>query len=313
MSERAPYFSVVTPSFNQAAWFEGCIKSVLAQGIDGFEHIVFDNCSSDGTAEIAARYPHLRFHAEPDRGQSHALNKALALARGEIVCWLNADDQYLPGAFEIARREFARPDVDVIFGDAEEIFFDGRPSAVRTARFERREDLLIWWEKRTDLLQPAVFFRRSLLERIGPLREDLHMIMDTELWWRMSALCRFHRIDKPLAVQQRQPDSKTMKHAERIYDEKARVFWPILCDEHPGQRLHYWLARHRGMGRRYLGLAQSASREDRSLALHFLKRSAGENPFVTLTPSWWKALLFASRQPSGVASTRPAQPASPDA
>jgi glycosyltransferase involved in cell wall biosynthesis len=54
-----PYFSVVTPSWNQGSWIEGCIKSVLSQGVTDFEHIVLDNCSSDETEQVLARYPHL--------------------------------------------------------------------------------------------------------------------------------------------------------------------------------------------------------------------------------------------------------------
>ena len=80
-----PFFSVVTPSWNQGAWIEGCIKSVLQQGVEDFEHIVFDNCSDDQTAEVLARYPHLQTHIERDSGQSNALNKGFRQARGEII------------------------------------------------------------------------------------------------------------------------------------------------------------------------------------------------------------------------------------
>ena len=300
MSGDAPFFSVLTPSWNQAAWIEGCITSVLAQGVgDDFEHLVFDNCSTDGTAEILARFPHLRCTSEPDRGQAHALNKALALARGEIICWLNADDQYLPGALARVRREMAQPGVDVVFGDAQEVFFDGRPAGVRRARFERREDFLFWWEKRVDLLQPAVFFRRSAIERVGPLREDLHFIMDTELWWRLSECFAFHRIAVPLALQQRQPESKTIRQVASIYEEKARVFTPLLDAAGPRRRWRTRAARRAGMGRRWLGLAQSAAAaKDAEAARDFLARSRKANPLLLLAPRWWRAWAFLHRQSS---------------
>ncbi len=292
MKSEAPFFSVVTPSFNQARWIEGCIKSVQSQGTTDYEHIISDNCSKDGTADIVARYPEVQWHSEADRGQSHALNKAISRARGEILCWLNSDDQYLPGTFERVRHEFSKPGVGVIYGDAREAYFDGRPDAIRPARFERREDLLFWWEKRTDLLQPAVFFRRSLLEDIGPLREDLHLIMDTELWWRLSERHTFHYVPHPLALQQRQLDSKTISQTSRIYEEKARVFGPLLAAAYPGRRLKHWMARHRIMGRRYLGLAQSAGKTNFAAASGLLRRCAQENPFLLFTPQWWKALAF---------------------
>ncbi|MGV3531522.1 MAG: glycosyltransferase family 2 protein [Chthoniobacteraceae bacterium] len=295
MSEAAPFFSVVTPSWNQAQFIEGCIRSVLEQGVEDFEHIVLDNCSTDGTQEILARYPHLKWRSEPDTGQSQALNRGFAEARGEVICWLNADDAYLPGTFETVRREFAEHGRDVIYGDAEEVYFDGRPAGVRQARFEKRRDILIWWEKRVDLLQPAVFFRREVLGCVGPLREDLHLIMDTELWWRISEHYDFHYVARPLALQQRQPDSKTIKHAHRIYEEKAWIFDPILAALEPGKQREHARARRVGLGRRYLGLAQSAGKADRTLGLELLSRSRAENPWVVLQPAWWRALLFLRR------------------
>ncbi len=285
----APFFSVVTPSWSQGEWIDGCIQSVLAQGAPDFEHIVSDNCSTDSTATVLARHPHLITRVEKDTGQSNALNKAFALARGEIICWLNADDQYLPGAFDFVRREFAKPGVDVIFGDCEEDFCDGKPPRIRRARFERREDMLIWWEKRTDLLQPAVFFRRRLLDEIGPLREDLHVVMDSELWWRMSERHKFHRIEAALAKQQRQPDSKTIKHMPRIYEEKARVFGPLLNATQPNRRARNAIARRIGMGRRWLGLAQSTAKTNAEAARDFLRRALIENPLLVVTPHWWAA------------------------
>lgn len=291
MSLPAPFLTVVTPSWNQARWLEGCIQNVLAQGAADFEHIVFDNCSTDGTGDILARHPHLEAHIEPDSGQANALNKAFARARGEIICWLNADDQYLPGAFDIVRREFANPVVDVIFGDCHEVF-EGEPLKVRRAKFPRRDDLLVWWEKRVDILQPAVFFRRRVLEEVGPLREDLHFIMDTELWWRISARHRFHHVAAPLALQQRHPESKTVKQMPRIYEEKARLFGPLLAAAQPQRRARNFLARRRGMGRRWLGFAHSARHADRAACLDFLARARHENPLLVFSPRWWTARLF---------------------
>lgn len=289
----APFFSVVTPSWNQGAWIEGCIQSVLAQNVSDFEHLVYDNCSSDQTAEVLAKYPHVEARREPDRGQSHALNKGFARARGEIICWLNADDQYLPGAFDAARRAFADPQVSVVYGDCEEDFCDGSPPRIRKARWTRREDLLVWWEKRTDLLQPAVFFRRKVAEEAGPLREDLHVVMDTEFWWRISERHTFVPLGVPLARQQRQPDSKTIKHMPRIYEEKAKVFGPLLDAAEPGRRRENAARRRRGMGRRWLGLAQSTAKSDAGAARDFLRRARAENPVLVLSPRWWRTWLAA--------------------
>jgi len=291
-----PYFSVVTPSWNQAAWLEGCIKSVLQQNAGDFEHIVYDNCSTDGTAEVLARYPHLIVHIEKDTGQSNALNKAFRETKGEVICWLNADDQYMPGAFEKMCTEMSKPGVDVVFGDSEEDFFDGKPPAIRKAYFRYRRDLLTWWEKRTDILQPAVFFRRKILDTVGTLREDLHFIMDTELWWRISGSCHFHYVSYTFARQQRQPDSKTIKHMPRIYDEKRAVFGALLNRSQPRRKLRNYLSMRVGMGNRWLGFAQSYAVRNWKAASRFLLCALKENPFLIATPSWWKAFYCVHKQ-----------------
>ena len=287
-----PYFSVVTPSWNQGSWIQGCIQSVLNQGVTDFEHIVLDNCSTDQTEEVLSRYAHLKVIREPDRGQSHALNKGFQRAQGEIICWLNADDQYLPGAFAAIRQVFQRPEVAVAYGDCEEDFCDGTPPRLRKARWTRREDLLVWWEKRTDLLQPAVFFRRGVLAEAGPLREDLHVVMDTEFWWRISQHHEFVSVGRPLARQQRQAESKTIKHMPRIYEEKAKVFGPLLDAAEPGRRVLNAVRRRRGMGRRWLGLAQSAVKADPNAAREFLSRARMENPFLVFSAGWWRAWML---------------------
>ena len=289
----APLFSVVTPSWNQGAWIEGCVRSVLDQQVSDFEHSIFDNCSTDETPEVLAKYPHLKVHREKDRGQSDALNRGFRAARGEVICWLNADDQYLPGAFEVVRRAFADPQVAVVYGDCEEDLCDGTPPRIRKARWTHREDLLVWWEKRTDLLQPGVFFRRRVFEEVGPLREDLHVVMDTEFWWRVSERYAFKALGIPLARQQRQPDSKTIKHMPRIYEEKAKVFGPLLDAAQPRRQWQNMLRRRRGMGRRWLGLAQSAAASDAGAARDFLGRARKENPLLVFNLRWWRTWLTA--------------------
>ncbi len=288
----APTFSVITPSFNQAAYLEACIQSVLAQGTDNFEHLVFDAGSTDGTLDILRKYPHVRSVSEPDRGQAHALNKGFAAARGRIICWLNTDDRYTPGAFEIARRELLERDHPVIFGNTREVFFDGRADRIQRPRFDRRDDLLCWWDKGVSLLQPAVFFTREAQQKAGLLREELHIVMDLEYWWRLSAVAPFHYVDETLAVQLRQPDSKTMTLLYRMYREKQAVFG-ALRREAEGWRLRTTLAARAGLGWRFLQFAQSAAAADRAAALFFLAQSLRENPLGLARPRWWAALAHA--------------------
>ncbi len=161
------------------------LQSVANQQLRSFEHIVMDGGSDDGTVELLTRwnrYP-LRWTCEPDRGQAHAVNKAVSLARGEVIAWLNADDLYEPWTLSRVSAHFTgNPTLDLIYGFA--LIIDERGEVVRLARHPRPNFTDIY--RFTPFLhQPAVFFRRRVYERFGPLREDLDLTMDYEYWLRI--------------------------------------------------------------------------------------------------------------------------------
>ena len=109
-----PRISVVTPSLNQAAFIEVTIRSVLDQNYPALDYIVVDGGSTDGTQAILQKYgERLRWLSEKDRGQTDAINKGMRMADAELLAYLNADDVYLPGTFDIVARYFeAHPQVD---------------------------------------------------------------------------------------------------------------------------------------------------------------------------------------------------------
>ncbi|HMP77522.1 MAG TPA: glycosyltransferase family 2 protein [Kiritimatiellia bacterium] len=272
-------FSVVTPSWNQGAYLAGCLDSVRVQGRTDLEHIVIDNCSTDGTADILRGCPEIRAIVEPDAGQSEALNKGFALARGEIIAWLNTDDRYLPGTLDCVAEAFRDPAVHVVYGHA--LLRDETTGIERInrAHFESREDFLVWG--RNKLHQPAIFFRRSALESVGPLRTDLHYIMDMELWWRLSGRYAFHFIDAPLAVQVLHAGAKTVRVAHRFVEERCRVFGPLLRRER-----HWWRLlpeRQHNIAWRYLSLASQPGAPRRRLLL----RAFLEDPRIAMNGAFW--------------------------
>ena len=119
-----PSFSIVTPSFNQAAFIEDALNSVRRQDVDQVEHWLIDGGSTDGTVDLLRRHSEniggktLRWLSEPDRGQSNALNKGFARVSGDIVGWLNSDDRYRDGCFtEVAKVFQDHPEVDIVYGD----------------------------------------------------------------------------------------------------------------------------------------------------------------------------------------------------
>jgi glycosyltransferase involved in cell wall biosynthesis len=281
-----PFFSVITPSWNQGKFLRGCIESVRAQGDSDFEHLIFDNCSTDDTVNVAAEFPHVRFFCEKDRGQSDAVNKGLRAARGDIICWLNSDDEYEAGAFAALRRAFENPDIPVVFGDVRQVGYDGAGDALARGCFETRLDLVRWWSARVKLHQPAVFFRRSVLEKIGPLREDLHYAMDYEFWWRMSEVFRFEYLPQVLAVQHRQPSSKTILAWQKVLEERERIFAPFYELVDCGSRREMMKQKREALSKIYLDQAYAIAGARPPQGLQLMLRSLAERPMGFFGFQW---------------------------
>jgi glycosyltransferase involved in cell wall biosynthesis len=277
------YFSVITPSWNQGKFLSGCIGSVVNQNDLDFEHLIFDNCSTDGTAEVAAGFSHVKFVSEPDRGQAHAVNKGLAAARGEIICWLNSDDEYAPGAFAVLREAFSDPAVHVVFGDVRQISYGGQGEVIARGKFASRLDLIRWWGSEVKLHQPAVFFRRDVVTSAGLLREDLHYALDYEYWWRISESFRFHDIPQVLAIQHRQPDSKTIRAWAKVLEERERIFSPFYNLIDGGRPASLEMERRNCLAGQYLTLAWAA--QDPACARENLLSAWRQSPSLVLRPA----------------------------
>ena len=173
-----PKISVVTPCLNMGKYLEDAILSVARQGYPNFEHIVVDACSKDNTLEILKRYPHLRWVSEPDQGQSDGLNKGFRMASGDIVGWLNADEYYLPGAFQtIAQGSAETPGADVYYSDG--IFVDeqGRLTGTHSAH---DFDLGILLYYGCYIATVNAFFKRTIFEEGLLIDEDYKIVMDFE-------------------------------------------------------------------------------------------------------------------------------------
>jgi glycosyltransferase involved in cell wall biosynthesis len=195
-----PLISVVTPSYNQARFLEETLHSVASQDYPRTEHIVIDGGSTDGSVDIIRRHAPRLGHwvSEKDRGQSHAINKGLAIAQGDVLAWLNSDDTYLPGALRAVGEVFAtHPDVDLVYGDFVYTDVAGHPLRRRHVFSTISFESLLYHDY---LGQPAVFFRRSLFEKAGPIDEALHYCMDWDLFLRMWPVCRPRHVPRVLAT-----------------------------------------------------------------------------------------------------------------
>ncbi len=155
--------SIITPSFRPGPWLRLCVASVADQQGVEIEHIVQDSCSDDGTPEWLAADPRVRAFIEKDDGMYDAINRGLRRATGDIVAYLNCDEQYLPGALARVAEFFAQhPDVDVLFGDALLVDDCGAPLSYRRMVLPFRAHVRL---VHLNTLTCATFFRRSVVER----------------------------------------------------------------------------------------------------------------------------------------------------
>jgi len=211
-----PRISIITPSYNQRPFLEETIQSVLNQGYPNLEYIVIDGGSTDNSVEIIKKYKDQLAYwvSEPDKGQSDAINKGFRVATGEILAWLNSDDLYLPGTLQTVAEYFSsHPDVDCVYGDIYMIDEHGRRLFLRKSiPFDCRAHLF----GGCLVPQPASFFRKTVIDRVGYLDTSLHYNMDTEFFVRCGHEgIKFGHIPQPLACFRLHPASKT-QHREEI-------------------------------------------------------------------------------------------------
>jgi glycosyltransferase involved in cell wall biosynthesis len=234
-----PRISVVTPSYNQAEFLEQTIRSVLLQGYPNLEYFVIDGGSSDESVEIIKKYEaYLTYWvSEPDRGQSHAINKGFERSTGEIMCWLNSDDYYLPNTLITVAENLAQGTGNyAVVGHCVQVFPDGRPSITHEGKYENLQRLLQFW-KGYQMHQSAIFWRREVFEKTGFLDENQHYIMDFDYWVRIARHFEFKNVDGVLACFNYHENAKTgdgfVKYSHELRRHSA-TFWP------PRFKLDYW-------------------------------------------------------------------------
>jgi glycosyltransferase involved in cell wall biosynthesis len=279
----------VTPSYNQAAYLEQTLNSVLGQDYPRLKYLVVDGASSDGSLEIIRKYADKLswWVSEPDRGQAEAINKGLRRARGEIVAWLNSDDFYLPGAIQLAVQVFREhPEAGLVYGDT--LSVDEKSEPIYLAHYTQWSlaDLLAF----NILGQPAVFLRRDVLEEAGYLDPSYHFLLDHQLWLRMAALAPMVYTPRRLAAGRYHAAAKNVARAAEFGREAYRILeWaasqPQIAPVLAANRRRAWAGAHRFNARYLLDGDQTWA------ALKSYGRSLSAHAPTALVE--WKRILFA--------------------
>lgn len=218
-----PKISVVTPSYNQAEFLERTICSVLDQNYPNLEYIIIDGGSTDGSVDIIRRYAdRISFWiSEPDRGQTHAINKGLQQATGEWVAWQNSDDIYYPGVLEdLAKTLNLKQQVDLVIGNINLI--DQQDRVLRDVHYVKPCHGAMLAEGMV-LTNQAAFWRRSVHDEIGYLDETLDCSFDYEWFLRLTLGRRAEHVNKLWGGYRLHGATKTSMLNNRFVEENAVI------------------------------------------------------------------------------------------
>jgi glycosyltransferase involved in cell wall biosynthesis len=216
----APRFSIITPSYNQLNWLKLCAASIADQRDVEVEHIVQDAGTGAKLEAWAAEQPTLKLFVEKDNGMYDAVNRGLQRAAGEILAYLNCDEQYLPGALKMVREFFENhPEVEVLFGDGILIHTTGQPLSYR--RVVLPSNWLICLSH-LSTMSCSMFFRRSLVER-GLLFDISWRINGDAIWVKrlLDEKMTTAVLRKPLAVYTF--TGENLSENQRAVDESRRM------------------------------------------------------------------------------------------
>jgi glycosyltransferase involved in cell wall biosynthesis len=253
--DKTPFFTIITPSFNQGRFIRRTIESVISQNFDSLEYLIFDGGSSDETVSILKTFGDaIHWISEPDRGQTHAVNKGLRVAKGQVIGWLNSDDIYYQGALQIVHDVFIKhPEIETLYGMADHIDENDtiiEPYYNEDWDYDRLKEICY-------ICQPAVFFRKSIVDQFGILDENLKYCMDYEYWLRIGKEKPFYYLKQRIAGSRFYKNTKTLSSAVEVHLEILKMF-----KENFGNIPDRWILAHAHAVARSLGLKRGNPEEE---------------------------------------------------
>ncbi|MBJ6751448.1 glycosyltransferase family 2 protein [Geomonas anaerohicana] len=216
--------SIVTVCLNAEQYLEQQLASVASQSWRDLEQIVVDGGSTDRTLEIVQRAaqdePRLRWTSGPDGGIGDAMNKGLALATGDVVGFLHADDFFAdPSVLHKVADAFDDPATEWVTGGIRYVDSRGEVVAAYAPRRWSYRRLL----RGNILFHPATFVRRDVLQAVGGFDPALRYTMDYDLWLRLGRRCAPRRLDLPVACFRVHPHSTSVRHIDAAFREEFQV------------------------------------------------------------------------------------------
>jgi glycosyltransferase involved in cell wall biosynthesis len=222
--------SVITPSYNQGKYLEQTIQSVLNQTYSNIEYLVVDGGSTDNSIDIIKKYEKniAYWISKPDNGQADAVNKGFKRANGDLVCWVNSDDILYPDYVDNRVQQFKEhTNADMIYGDVEQ----GSEPFIKRLRKGRQtsiKDMLKYAE--CPIPQQSAMWRRGVIEKIGYLAPQWHVVLDREYFIRMAANCSIKYVPGAVAFFRNHEHSKSVADRLKWAEELPRFYEMVFND-----------------------------------------------------------------------------------
>lgn len=203
-----PRISIVVPSYNQGRFLEECLASIVNQDYADKELIVMDGGSSDESLDVIRHFEESIdfWRSERDGGQGAAINSGMARSTGEILCWINSDDMLMPGALTRVADQFRNPAIDVVYGDALNLFEESNEIQYWQAHWIHNAFLDIGGL----VSSHSIFWRRAIHK---PIWEELKCNIDGELWQRLLPSRRLRYLPLPLGIYRAHQETKSSAEA----------------------------------------------------------------------------------------------------